>query len=131
MTADATPEAVARRFVAAFGENDLATMRALLGDGFTGHITTADGGTRDVGPDDYIAGVAAMDVPSAHLRLDITDATATGPDSVLVMVEVHAARKDRRLHNHSGQLLTVRDGVVVELWMVDALPAESDAFWSA
>jgi hypothetical protein len=27
-------------------------------------------------------------------------------------------------------LMTVRDGVVSEWWMVEALPAESDAFWS-
>jgi len=26
--------------------------------------------------------------------------------------------------------MTVRDGVVSEWWMVEALPAESDAFWS-
>jgi ketosteroid isomerase-like protein len=47
------------------------------------------------------------------------------------MLEVHAARAGRALHNFSGQLLTVRDGAITELWMVDALPAESDAFWSA
>jgi hypothetical protein len=27
--------------------------------------------------------------------------------------------------------LFVRDGLVAEWWMVEALPAESDAFWSS
>ena len=47
------------------------------------------------------------------------------------MVVVHAERGGRSLHNFSGQLATVRDGLITELWMVDALPAESDRFWSS
>jgi hypothetical protein len=47
------------------------------------------------------------------------------------MVEVHAARRGLTLHNFSGQLAAVRDGTITELWMVDALPEESDRFWSA
>jgi len=45
------------------------------------------------------------------------------------MVEVHAHRGERALRNFSGQLMRVADGRVDELWMVDAKPAESDAFW--
>jgi len=125
------PEAVARRFVDAFAANDLHAMRALLAPGFSGHITTADGGTREVGADAYVEGVAEMDVPSANLQLSVNDVTAIDADSVMLMVEVHAERRGRRLHNFSGQLVRVRDGVVVELWMVDALPAESDEFWAS
>jgi ketosteroid isomerase-like protein len=47
-----------------------------------------------------------------------------------VMVEIHAARSGRTLHNHAAHLLFVEDGRVSEWWMVEALPAESDAFWS-
>ena len=46
------------------------------------------------------------------------------------MVEIHAARRGRTLHNHAAHLLSVRDGLIHEWWMVEALPAESDAFWS-
>jgi hypothetical protein len=53
------------------------------------------------------------------------------PGRVLVMVEVHAARRGRTLHNFSGQLASVRAGRITSLWMVDALPAASDRFWSA
>jgi hypothetical protein len=34
------------------------------------------------------------------------------------------------LHNFSGQLLRFVDDRLAELWMVDAKPAESDAFWA-
>lgn len=78
-----------------------------------------------------MASVEAMDVPTAGLQLAVKDVTAIGPDRVLVMVEVHAARNGRTLHNFSGQLATVRDGRIAELSMVDALPEESDEFWSA
>ena len=36
-----------------------------------------------------------------------------------------------RLHNHAAHCLYVRDGLVTEWWMVQALPAESEAFWSS
>lgn len=123
--------AVARQFIDAFGANDLDAVSSLLAEGFVGHITNADGSTRDVGRDDYVASVESMDVPTANLRLDVPDVSLVGDDQVMAMVEVHAERNGRTLHNHSGQLLRVVDDHVTELWMVDALPAESDAFWSA
>lgn len=126
----AAPEIVVG-FVEAFGRADLDGMRARLADDFVGHVTTADGGTREAGPDEYVAAVAAMDVPTANLRLAVPNVVEVEPGRVLVMVEVHAARGGRTLHNFSGQLLTVRDGRITELWMVDALPEESDRFWSA
>jgi ketosteroid isomerase-like protein len=118
-------------FIDAFGRGDLDAMRSLLATDFVGHVTTADGGVRDVDREGYVASVAAMDVPSANLRLDAPDIVDVGPGQVLVMVEVHAARRGLTLHNFSGQLATVRDGAIAELWMVDALPEESDRFWSA
>jgi ketosteroid isomerase-like protein len=47
----------------------------------------------------------------------------------LAMVEIRAERDGRTLHNFAGFLVVVRDGVISELWMVDAKPAESDLFW--
>ena len=47
------------------------------------------------------------------------------------MVEI-VARRDGRddLHNVAGFLARVADGRVTELWMVDARPAGSAAFWA-
>jgi hypothetical protein len=50
---------------------------------------------------------------------------------VLAMVEVHAERGGRSLHNFAAHLLRLDDaGLIAEWWMVEAKPAESDAFWS-
>jgi len=35
------------------------------------------------------------------------------------------------MNNHAAHCLYVRDGLVTEWWMVEALPAESEAFWSS
>ena len=72
-----------------------------------------------------------MDLPSAEFRVDVTQAVAVRPDLAMVMVEINAARGGRTLHNHPAHLFFLRDGLVAEWWMVEALPAESDAFWSA
>jgi ketosteroid isomerase-like protein len=122
---------VVRRFLGAFARADSAGMRALMADGFVARVTTADGGTAEIDADRYVAAVEAMHVPTADLRLSMPDATPVGDDAVLVMVEVHAARGGRTLHNFSGQLARVRGGRIVELSMVDALPAESERFWSS
>jgi ketosteroid isomerase-like protein len=100
-------------FMQTFERGDLRVLRESLADDFTGHITTADGGVRDVDRDGYVESVRAMDVPTAHLRLDIPNVVEIEPGRVLVMVEVHAQV----------------DGKLSEIWMVDALPAESDDFW--
>jgi ketosteroid isomerase-like protein len=124
-------ETIARCFVEAFSANDLDTLRQLLTEDVVSYVTNADGGVDEVhGRESYVARIAAMDVPSARLRLDVTQAVAISPDQVLVMVEVTAARGERTLHNHAAHLLRVRDGKIAQMWMVEALPAYSAEFWS-
>lgn len=124
-------ETIARRFVEAFSVNDLGTLRQLLTEDVVSYVTNADGGVDEVhGRESYVARIAAMDVSSARLRLDVTQAVAIPPDQVLVMVEVTAARGERTLHNHAAHLLHVRDGKIAQMWMVEALPAYSAEFWS-
>jgi ketosteroid isomerase-like protein len=122
--------AVVLRFARAFEAGDLEALGDLLAPDFVGHVTTADARVRDVDRDGYLGAVGAMDVQSANLRLEVPTIVDVDPDRVLVMVVVHARRGDATLHNFSGQLATVTDGRIRELWMVEALPAESDAFWS-
>ena len=119
------------RFVVAAQEGDGAAMEALMNEDFVGYVTTADAGVRTATRADYVASIGAMDVATSGLRLGIPNGMAVGHDRVLAMIEVHAARNSRTLHNFSGQLATVREGRITELWMVEALPAESVAFWSA
>jgi len=122
--------AVIDTFLGAFEHGDLEGLRELLDDSFVGRVTSADGGTVELTADQYVASIAAMDVPTAELQLSVPDMTPVGEDGVLVMIEIRAARGGRTLHNFSGQLARVRDGRIFELSMVDALPSESDRFWS-
>ncbi len=94
-------------------------------------ITNRDGGVDEADAEEYLRRVAAMDLRSAQLRLTITQMLMPRPDMVLAMVEVNAARAGKTLHNHAAHCMFVRGGLVAEWWMVEALPAGSDAFWSS
>ena len=73
-----------------------------------------------------------MDLPAAEFSVELTQAPVpVGPDLVMLMVEVHAERGGCTLHNFAGHLLRIDGEQIAEWWMVDAKPAESDAFWSA
>jgi hypothetical protein len=125
-------ESIARELVDAFGAGDLERMRAVLADDLRAYITNSDGGVDAVtGADQYLGRVEAMDLPSADFRVGITQAVTVRPDLVMVMVEIDAARGPKTLHNHAAHLFFIRGERVFEWWMVEALPAESDAFWSS
>jgi hypothetical protein len=51
-------------------------------------------------------------------------------ERILTMMEVKAKRKGRELHNFAAFLARVPGDQISELWMVEALPAYSDEFWS-
>ena len=72
-----------------------------------------------------------MDLPGAEFRVELTQPPVEiESDKVLLMVEVHAERGGRSLHNFAGHLLRLDGEQIAEWWMVDAKPAESDQFWS-
>jgi hypothetical protein len=124
-------ESIARELIEAFCAADTQRMRSLLAADLCAYITNREGGVDEVGAEEYLQRVAAMDLPSAQLKLAITQAVVPRPEMVMAMVEVNAVRGGRTLHNHAAHLLIVRDGLVAEWWMVEALPAESEAFWSS
>jgi len=124
-------EHAVRGFLESFAAGDLEGLRASLAADFVGRITDPDGSARTVDRDGYLASVAAMEVVTANLRLDMPTLIEVEDDKILVMVEVHAHRGDATLHNFSGQLFRVADGRITESWMVEALPEESDRLWSA
>ena len=132
MTTEPSTVDIARALLDAFNAADLERMRSYLADGLRAEITNAEGGVDEVrGADAYLGRVEAMDLPTASFRVEVTQAVAVRPDLAMVMVEVHAARGGRTLHNFATHLLSIRDRRVHEWWMVEALPAESESFWSA
>lgn len=128
----ADPGAAVERFLAAFSAADFETMRELLAPELVAWVTSADGGMDRVeGREEYLGRVEAMDLPAASFRVELTQPpVAIEAERVLAMVEVHAERGGRALHNFAAHLLRLDgDGLIAEWWMVDAKPAESDAFW--
>ena len=128
----AAPAMVTRRLLDAFSAADLDGMRALLAEDLVALITNASGGAdRIEGREDYLRRVEAMDLPSARFSVELTQPPVElDGGQVLVMVEIRAQRGGRVLHNYAAHLLRVAGGRVTEWRMVEAKPAESDAFWS-
>lgn len=126
------PEAIARRFLSAFSAADFETMRAVLSPDVIAYITGAAGDADPVrGRDPLLTRIEAMDLPAARFGVELTQApVAVDRDRVLVMVEIRAERGGRELHNFAAHLLRTADGAITEWLMVEAKPAESDAFWA-
>ena len=118
--------------VQAFACGDSAAVKSRLAHDLVANVTQSDGSTRQVvGSANYAAIVDTMDPLSANLQMEIPQITTIEPGLVMAMFEVHAARYGRRLHNFSGQLFRFDGEVIDRIWMVEALPRESDEFWSA
>lgn len=124
-----TPEHVFRSMVAAFGAGDRDAMRQLLSDDVVAYVTNASGSVDRVeGAEAYVARVP--DVTGAEYGAEVTQVVSVAQGQVLGMVEIKAERKGRTLLNHAAFLARVADERITELWMVEALPAYSDEFWS-
>lgn len=115
-----------------FARGDSAAVRSRLAEDLIAHVTEPDGATRRVvGAQAYAEAIDWMDPASAGLRIEIPQITTIDGGLVFAMFEVHAARYGRTLHNFSGQLFRFDGDLVDRIWMVEALPMESDEFWSA
>lgn len=126
------PADVATSLLRAFNDGDLDRMRELMDPAMVAWVTDASGAAEAVtGADAYLDRIAAMDLPAVRYRVGPTQSpVAIEDDLVLLMVEVHAERDDRRLDNFAAHVLRVADGRVTEWRMADAKPAESDRFWA-
>jgi hypothetical protein len=115
--------------IEAYAAGDRDTMAAALAESLVAYVTNADGGVDEVrGASAYMARVPGGD---AEYSATVTQTVSVSSSQVLAMVEIRATRKGRELHNHAGFLARFdADGRIDELWMVDALPAYSDEFWS-
>jgi ketosteroid isomerase-like protein len=133
VTDSRAPVAIAQALLDAFSAADIDRMRQLLGDDLVAYITTASGDSiRVEGAGSYLDRVQAMDLKSADFALELTQPpVVVDTEHVLVMVKIRALRGSRTLENYAAHLLRVSNKQVVEWHMVDAKPAESEAFWSS
>ena len=122
-------EKLARRLFESYGEGDLETMRGCMADDMIGWITNAEGGVdRTDGADAYIARLP--DLSEAELKTRVTQVLGIDDERVMTMIAIRAERRGKSLENYAAFLARVSDGLVAELWMVEAQPAYSDEFWS-
>ena len=120
------PAELVRRFVESYDQGRLDAE--LLAEDLLAAVTMADGSATIVrGREQYVA--MTPDLRAADGTATLTQVLDIDADHVLAMVEIRAERGERRLHNFAAFLVTVRDGAISELWMVDGKPAESEAFW--
>jgi ketosteroid isomerase-like protein len=121
--------AFARRLFDAYGQGDLDGFRAMLADDLVAYVTNAAAGVDELrGVEAYMSRLPDLHAAGGHLRT--TQVLPVDGVRVLTMVEIRAERDGRQLHNLAAFLAEVGDGKVTRLWMVDALPAYSDVFWS-
>jgi ketosteroid isomerase-like protein len=124
-----TSAEVARRLFSAYAVGDIETLRLILDDDLVAYVTNADAGI------DVVNGRTAYlerlpDLAAAGGSLDVTQVVAVDAELFLAMVEIRAERNDMTLHNFAAFLGRVAGAQIHELWMVDARPAYSDAFWT-
>ena len=82
-------------------------------------------------PRHCLTGSGSMDLAGTDYRVELTQPPVpVPPDQVLAMVAVHAEREGRTLENYAAHLLRIGGDRISEWRMVDAKPAESDAFWA-
>jgi ketosteroid isomerase-like protein len=124
-----TPAEVARRLFSAYAAGDIETLRSTLDDDLVAYVTNADAGIDVVnGRTAYLARLP--DLAATGGSLDVTQVVAVDAERFLAMVEIRAERNGMTLHNFAAFLGRTAGGQVHELWMVDARPAYSDAFWT-
>ncbi len=96
------------------------------------YITNASGGTDLVeGKEAFLGRFPDFAAMADSFRATVTQVHEIDDWSALVMVEIQAERRGRSLHNFAGLLIRLSaDGRMTEYRMVEALPEESDRFWS-
>ncbi len=124
------PAEVSRAFFQAYADGDRDRAASLLAEDVTAYITNADAGVDTVtGREGYMARVP--DLQEAGGSAEITQVVGIDSERAMTMVEIRVPdRKGKSLHNHAAFLARVAGGEIAELWMVEALPAYSDEFWS-
>lgn len=123
---------IVRSFIEAFNAGNLPAMAESLAEDLLADVTQGDGSTRKVnGRDAYMTLIEQLDIPTVQPKLTISQIAEISAEQVMLMIEVRASRKGRKLHNFAAYLVTVKNQKMQQIWMVEALPAQSDAFWSA
>jgi len=107
-------------------------MRKVLSKEIKSYVTNSEGGVNlIVGSEELIKNLSYMDVKIVKPKLNITQIAVVDRIKVMFMVEIKAKRQGKELHNFATFLLNIKDGLIYEMRMVEALPRYSDEFWKS
>lgn len=125
-------EKICRDFIKYFELADYDNMRKILSKEIKSYVTNAEGGVNlIVGSEELIKNLSYMDVKIVKPKLNITQIAVVDRIQVMFMVEIKAKRQGKELHNFATFLLNIKDGLIYEMRMVEALPEYSDEFWKS
>ena len=122
---------IIKHFFQAFDDADYATMQNLLAKNLKSYITNAEGGVNLLeGSEALMQGIKNLDIGNVTHSITVPQITTIKPTQAMVMFEIKAERKGKKLHNHAAYLMDFdSDHKICKIHMVEALPAYSDEFW--
>lgn len=125
------PAAVAATYFDALGRGDIPTVMAQFGDGVTWH---QPGANRFSGDHHGLDGVGAllggmMEVSEGSFHLEVTGPSMVNGELVAVPVRFTGSRAGASMDMAGVDLLTVRDGKIVEVHLFSQDGPAEDAFW--
>lgn len=126
-----SPAAVAATYFDALGRGDIATVMAQFDDAVVWH---QPGANRFSGDHEGVAGVGAliggmMEISQGSFLLNVTGPAMVNGDLVALPVRFSGNREDASMDMDGVDLLTVRDGKIVEVHLFSADGPSEDAFW--
>lgn len=123
-------EQIALNFVQAYSELNMLKIKTLLAENIVAHITNKHAELDTViGRTAYMLRQAESDIAGVEIKLTVPQIITINTGQVMLMVSVKVTRGEESMHNHAAYLLMVIDHQITELWMVDALPTQSNSFW--
>lgn len=125
-------EKITTEFVLAFAEGNSERLRKVLAENVKSYITNAIGGVNLLdGSDALIHNLEVLDVKNVKPEIRITQTHKISENQIMIMIEAKIKRKGKSFQNYAAYLMTFKNGLIVEIRMVEAFPAESDAFWKS
>ena len=128
---DQTPTAVATTYFDALGRGDIPTVMAQFSDAVVWH---QPGGHRFSGTHVGVAAVGAllggmMEASEGTFALAVAGPPMANGDVVAVPIRFSGNRADASMDMAGVDLLTVRDGKIVEVHLFSEDAPSEDAFW--
>jgi ketosteroid isomerase-like protein len=128
---DQTPVAVTASYFSALGRGDVPGAMALLSPDVVWH---QPGSNRFSGDHSGIDGVGSllggmMEASQGTFQLAVTGPAMVNGELVVVPVQFSGKRNDASMNMAGVDLLTVRDGKIVDVRLFSADGQAEDAFW--